>query len=313
MVIPPSTPPVTIPDEFTVWAATDVHGQLRAVRSLLLDAGVVDADGRWIAPRRTAFVVCGDVVDRGPSSLQLLRWLAALRDESAARDGLVVLLEGNHEIQALLSIEGDPVTAEAWMLFGAGALLESAGMTADEFGPDIAPVQVARRLASLAPDLQGLLRSLAPYATWRDVLLVHGGPTPGTPSLADYAASVERLWIRDAFYDASEPFPAAAAWRAYAEAGLGRVVFGHTSLQAPATHHEGRALNIDTARGGRITLARIPESGTLANATLISAEAEPRRAADPPFTPEDVRTWDARLPPHIDGLRSAARGRPGAR
>jgi len=307
MVVPPTTPPIAIPDDFTVWAATDIHGQLRATRSALREAGLIDADAHWIAPPRTAFVVCGDIVDRGPASLQLLRWLVALGEEAAAHGGRVVLLEGNHEIQARLSIEGDPVTAEAWMLFGAGALLESAGLTAGEFGPDVEPVEVARRLAARAPDLEELLRGLAPYATWRDVLFVHGGPTPGTRSLADYAASVERLWIRDAFFDAGAPFPASPAWQVYAAAGIDRVVFGHTSLTASATYHDGRALNLDTARGGRVTLARIPESGSLAGATLLSAEAEPRRAADPTYTPDDVRAWDARLPPHIDGLRAAAR------
>jgi hypothetical protein len=300
----PETAPIAIPDDVTVWAATDIHGQLRATRAVLAEAGLVDAGGHWIAPPRTAFVVCGDIVDRGPASLQLLRWLVALGEEAAARDGLVVLLEGNHEIQALLSLEGDPVVAEAWMLFGAGALLESAGMTAAEFGPDVEPVEVARRLAAVAPDLEGLLRGLVPYATWRDVLFVHGGPTPGTRSLADYAASVERLWIRDAFYAAAEPFPAAPPWRVYAAAGIGRVVFGHTSLEAPATFHDDRAINIDTARGGRVTLARIPEAGPLAEARILSAQAEPRRVGDPPYTMDDVRAWDSRLPPHIDARRA---------
>jgi hypothetical protein len=300
----PDSAPIAIPDDFAVWAATDIHGQLRATRAVLAEAGIVDAEGRWIAPPRTAFVVCGDVVDRGPASLPLLRWLVALGEQAADRDGQVVLLEGNHEIQALLSIEGDAVVAEAWMLFGAGALLESAGLAAGEFGPGVVPLEAARRLAAVAPDLEGLLRGLAPYATWRDVLFVHGGPTPGTGSLVEFAASVERLWIRDAFFASPEPFPTGPAWRVYADAGIGRVVFGHTSLEAPATFHDGRAINLDTARGGRVTLARIPEAGSLAAARTVSAEAEPRRVGDPPFTIDDVREWDGRLPPHIDARRA---------
>ncbi len=307
MVVPPTTPPIRIPDEFTVWAATDIHGQLEATQALLREAGVIDSRGSWAAEPATAFVVCGDIVDRGPASLQLLRWLVQLRAEAPASGGLVALLEGNHEIQALLSLEGDPVVAEAWMLFGAGALLESAGMTADEFEPGVAPVEVASRLASHAPDLERLLRGLAPFATWRDTLLVHAGPTPGAPSMAAYAESVERLWIRDAFYASSEPFPTSPAWRTFADAGIGRVAFGHTSLPASATYHDGRAINLDTARGGHVSLARLSASGSFEGIPILTAVAEPRRATDPTYTPDDVRAWDRRLPPHIDGLRAAAR------
>ncbi len=61
-----SVAPIEIPDHFTVWAATDVHGQLQAVDRLLAEAGLTDGAGTWIAPPATALVVTGDVVDRGP-------------------------------------------------------------------------------------------------------------------------------------------------------------------------------------------------------------------------------------------------------
>lgn len=302
----PPTPPATIPDDVVVWAAADIHGQLRATRAALREAGLVDADGRWSAPPRTAFIVCGDIVDRGPDSLGLLRWLLGLREEAAQRDGFVVLLEGNHEIQALLAIEGDPVVADAWMLFGAAALLESAGMTEDEFGPDRPPTAVARRLAALAPDLEPALRSLPPYARWRDVLLVHGGPTPDVPSLEAYAASVERLWIRHDFFEAADPFPDGPSWRVYREAGLRRVVFGHTRVAAPTTYHAGHALDIDTWTGRRVTLARIPADGSLDAAEFVTVEADDRRPGDRHVAPDEVREWDALLPRRIDAIRAGA-------
>ena len=44
-------PPIRIPDEFAVWAASDLHGQLGAVDRLLARAGLTDGGDRWIAPR----------------------------------------------------------------------------------------------------------------------------------------------------------------------------------------------------------------------------------------------------------------------
>ena len=67
---------------------------------------------------------------------------------------------------------------------------------------------------------------------WRDVLFVHGGPVP-FQELDRFERSADRLWIRDAFFASSDPFPDADAWATYREAGIGRVVFGHTPVDRP--------------------------------------------------------------------------------
>ena len=86
---------------FTVFAASDIHGQLGAVDRLLARAGVSDGADRWIAPAGTALVVTGDVVDRGPDTVGLVRRLASLRAQAPDRGGIVAILEGNHEMQVL--------------------------------------------------------------------------------------------------------------------------------------------------------------------------------------------------------------------
>ena len=85
----PDVPPIRIPDEFTVWAASDLHGQLGAVDRLLGAAGLTDGADRWTAPAGTAFVVTGDVVDRGPDSLRLVRRLASLRAQAGQAGTLI--------------------------------------------------------------------------------------------------------------------------------------------------------------------------------------------------------------------------------
>jgi len=306
----PVIDPITIPEGFTVWAASDVHGQLRAFDRLLSRAGLTDGHDRWIAPPGTALVITGDMVDRGPDTLGLVRRLASLRDQAASREGLVALLWGNHEAQVLGGLGAEPSLFRALMTFGGGATLLSAGMTPDEWAGR-QPEEIAARVNILAPDLIPTLWTFAPYARWRDVLFVHGGPVPFQP-LDAFARSAERLWIRAGFFDSPDGFPGADAWTPYRDAGLTRVVFGHTPVERPTTSHDGHAVNLDTWRGQLVTLARIAVEGDLARSTFLHEPAEPRALPDASVTPEEIGQFDAGLPAIVDAWVAGqqARDRP---
>ncbi len=293
----PDVPPIRIPDEFTVWAASDLHGQLVAVDRLLQRAGLSDGRDRWVAPPRTALVVTGDLVDRGPDSVGLVRRLASLRAQAVERGGLVALLWGNHEAQVLGGLGGEPAIFEALMTFGGAATLLSAGLEPNEWDGR-RPQEIAARVVELAPDLLPTLWAFAPYARWRDVLLVHGGPVPDQP-LDRFERSAERLWIRKAFFESPQAFPEAACWSPYREAGLGRVVFGHTPVERATLYHDGRALNLDTWRGQRVTLARL-DAHDLGASEFLDEPAQPRAVADAPVTPDQILRLDGALPPHVD-------------
>jgi serine/threonine protein phosphatase 1 len=290
--------PIKIPDEFTVWAASDVHGQLRAVDRLLRAAGLTDGADRWVALSATALVVTGDVVDRGPDSLRLVRRLASLRAQAGAAGGLVAILGGNHEAQVLGGLGGQPQIFRALMAFGGGATLLSAGLRPDEW-EGRSPVEIAARVDELAPDLRPTLWTFAPYARWGDVLLVHGGPVPNQ-ELDRFERSADRLWIRDGFFASPDRFPDAAAWAPYRKAGMGQVVFGHTPVDGPTLFHAGHALNLDTWRGKQVTLARLDPGRELRDAVFLSEPAEPRAIADAPVSAEEIRRFDAELPAVVD-------------
>jgi|SRR5690349_8870477 len=306
----PHVAPIPIPDDFTVWAGTDLHGQIAAVDSLLEEAGLTDGGDRWTAPPRTALVVTGDMVDRGPDSVGLVRRLASLRRQAQTAGGLVALLEGNHEVQVLGGLAGVPELFRALMAFGGAATFASAGLRADEWiGRDAAAI--ASRVDELAPDFRPLLWSFAPYARWRDVVLVHGGPVPGL-SLNAWGTSAQRLWIREAFFASTSPFATADAWTAFRDAGVGRVVFGHTPVDRPTTFHDGRALNLDTWRGQLVSLARLAPDGDLGGSTFLARPAEPRTIPDAPITTEDIRRFDSGLPAIVDAWIASGEGVPRA-
>jgi serine/threonine protein phosphatase 1 len=294
----PHVPPIQVPDGFTVWAATDLHGQRRSFDRLLAAAELTDGDDRWIAPPETALVITGDVVDRGPDSVGLVRRLASLRDQAADAGGIVAILEGNHEMQVLGGLDGHPELFRAFMAFGGGATLRSAGMGEDEW-TGLSAAEIAVRVTELVPDLLPAMWSFAPYARWRDVLFVHGGPVP-FQELDQFERSADRLWIRDAFFASPEPFPEAEPWEPYRRIGIGRVVFGHTQVERPTLVHDGRALNLDTGRSGRITLARLSEDADLRSTAHASEPAEPRTIRDAPLAPGAIRDVDAELPGVVD-------------
>ena len=294
----PDIRPILIPDEFTVWATSDVHGQLGAVDRLLCAAGLTDGVDRWTAPAGTAFVVTGDVVDRGPDTLRLVRRLASLRTQAGQAGGLVAILEGNHEAQVLGGLGGEPEIFRALMTFGGGATLLSAGLRPDEW-EGRSSAEIAARVDELAPDLRPTLWTFAPYARWRDVLFVHAGPVP-FQDLDRFERSADRLWIRDGFFASAEPFPDAPPWATYRTAGIGRVVFGHTPVDRPTLSHGGHALNLDTWRGQQVTLARFEPGRELRDAVFLTEPAEPRAIADAPVSAEEIRRFDADLPALVD-------------
>jgi hypothetical protein len=82
-------------------AVGDLHGDYDAWESIARTAGLVDAKGRW-AGRTTVFVQMGDVADRGPDSLKIIRQLMRLQREAPGSGGKVIVLVGNHEAMNMI-------------------------------------------------------------------------------------------------------------------------------------------------------------------------------------------------------------------
>ena len=77
-------------------AIGDLHGDNDAWLAVVRSAGLVDAKGRWTGGNAT-LVQMGDIVDRGPDSLKIIRHLQKLQREATKRGGKVIVLLGNHE------------------------------------------------------------------------------------------------------------------------------------------------------------------------------------------------------------------------
>ncbi len=84
-------------------AIGDLHGDYEAFEALLLEAGLINERGRW-AGGDTIFVQTGDIPDRGPDSLKIIRRIRKLQKQAQRKGGRVIALVGNHEA---MNITGD--------------------------------------------------------------------------------------------------------------------------------------------------------------------------------------------------------------
>jgi hypothetical protein len=82
-------------------AVGDLHGDFAAWQAIARAAGLVDARGHW-AGGKTTLVQLGDVTDREPDSLKIIRSLQQLQKEAPRKGGKVIVILGNHEAMNLL-------------------------------------------------------------------------------------------------------------------------------------------------------------------------------------------------------------------
>lgn len=91
----------TAPAFQKIIAVGDLHGDSSAWQQIARAAGIIDVRGHWAAGN-TILVQMGDITDREPDSLTIIRSLQQLQREAPRRGGKVIVLLGNHEAMNLL-------------------------------------------------------------------------------------------------------------------------------------------------------------------------------------------------------------------
>src|SRR5688500_8812710 len=77
-------------------AVGDLHGDYDAWIEIASRARLIDRRNRW-AGGSAVLVQTGDITDRGPDSLKIIRHLMRLRAQARRSGGRVVVVLGNHE------------------------------------------------------------------------------------------------------------------------------------------------------------------------------------------------------------------------
>jgi hypothetical protein len=92
-----------------LFAMGDVHGDFDRMVALLVRAGLIDTKAaqagevHWTGGN-AVLVVTGDMVDKGPHSVAVIRLLAAMREAARRSGGQVVITMGNHEAEFLAGL-----------------------------------------------------------------------------------------------------------------------------------------------------------------------------------------------------------------
>ena len=168
----------------------DVHGRLDLLEQLL-DQIHRDLEAR--RPDKVLVAFLGDLIDRGPSSAQVVERLRTYRHDGVRP----IFLLGNHEEVLLRLVRGETDLISGWLKFGGAQCLESYG--ADPLAIASAPPETA--LASIRQAIPAghveFLRSFADTCRFGDYLFVHAGIRPGVA--LDQQRQSDLRWIREPF------------------------------------------------------------------------------------------------------------------
>lgn len=213
------------------YAIGDIHGQL----GLLEQAhGWIAADRARTGDQDAPVVHLGDLVDRGPDSAGVIRFLR----EAVAGGAPWTVLKGNHDrlFEHFLTRPdwNDPHFREGFTylhpLIGGAETLMSYGL----YRQTAFHIKTARANAvkAVPPEDIAFLQSLPLFHAHGSVFHVHAGIRPGVPLEAQ--TEQDLLWIRDPFLmDTRDHGPL--------------ILHGHTAIPRPI-HYRNR-VNIDSRAG----------------------------------------------------------------
>ena len=186
-----------IPAGYRVYAVGDIHGRLDLLDELLAR---IEADDRQRAGRErqrpeTILIFLGDLIDRGPSSAQVIERLRTYAPPGVRS----IFLSGNHEDVLLRLIRGESQFLADWLRFGGAECARSYGINPTAI-KRMEPSRAVRVLRDKVPaDHRSFLESFVDTFEIGDYLFVHAGIRPGI-QLAEQSQTDLR-WIREAFLE----------------------------------------------------------------------------------------------------------------
>ena len=172
------------------YAVGDIHGRLDLLE-VLLDKIHRDIAAR--PARKVLLVFVGDLIDRGPSSAEVVERLRTYKHPGVR----TVFLQGNHEEVLLRILAGEADLITKWRWFGGTECLKSYGVEAADLAglDDEEALAVVRK--AIPKRHAEFLESFDDSCRFGDYLFVHAGIRPGVEF--DQQRQSDLRWIREPF------------------------------------------------------------------------------------------------------------------
>ncbi|MEO8453656.1 MAG: metallophosphoesterase family protein [Sphingomicrobium sp.] len=175
---------------YRAYVVGDIHGRLDLLEGLLTH---IERDIADRPPRQTLLVFLGDLIDRGPTSAQVIDRL-----RSYEADGVrTVFLLGNHEEVLLRILDGDASLIPSWLRFGGAECLKSYGADPLVIAAHDDAEAISALRAAIPQEHVQFLRSFVDTCRFGDYLFVHAGIRPGVS--IDQQLQSDLRWIREPF------------------------------------------------------------------------------------------------------------------
>lgn len=172
------------------YAIGDVHGRLDLLERLLDD---IHAEIDRERPAKVLLVFLGDLIDRGPSSAQVVERLRTYR-----RHGVrPIFLLGNHEEVLLRILGGETEHLPGWLRFGGAQCLQSYGVNPQVVASASVESALAAIRQAIPTEHVQFLRTFVDTCRFGDYLFVHAGIRPGIA--LDQQRQSDLRWIREPF------------------------------------------------------------------------------------------------------------------
>lgn len=175
---------------YRAYVIGDIHGRLDLLEELLAK---IHAELQHRASPKTLLVFVGDLIDRGPSSAQVIERL-----RNYDRTGIeTVFLLGNHEEVLLRILRGDTSLVSSWLEFGGLQCLESYGVETTQLRGRLSETVIELAQTAVPASHVEFLESFVDSCRFGDYLFVHAGIRPGIE--IEQQLQSDLRWIRDPF------------------------------------------------------------------------------------------------------------------
>lgn len=240
-----------------IYAIGDIHGRYDLLRDLLRR---IEAHSNGLpSPRGLHVLLLGDVVDRGPDSAKVLRFL---HDWSRNTQGQLMLL-GNHEEVMLRVYGGEARLLTPWLRIGGRETLESFGLKIPR-REEREDTSFTKLIGEVLPrELMDFVAGWPLTAQSGDYYFCHAGVKPGVA--LNRQDRKDLIWIRDEFLQSARDHGAT-------------VVHGHSI--SPEVDFQSNRIGLDTGayKSGILSALYLEGMERQVIATAGEARPEPQRS-----------------------------------